>query len=151
MRAPPPPTRPPPPARPLALLALLALLAPPPARAEATLYDALGGRAGIARIVDEMVALSFADERVKDDFDNIDPDRLKARIADLICQLAGGPCQYRGRPMGPAHRGLHLTRAKFNAVAEDLQTAMERVGIPYRTQNRLMALLAPMQRDIVTR
>ena len=44
----------------LPLACLLALLAPPPARAEATLYDALGGRAGIARIVDEMVTLSFA-------------------------------------------------------------------------------------------
>jgi len=43
-----------------------------------------------------------------------------------------------------------VTRAKFNAVAEDLQTAMERTGLPYWTQNRLMALLAPMQRDIVT-
>lgn len=127
------------------------LLAPPPVRAGGTLYDALGGRAGIARIVDEAHALWSADDRVKDDFDNVAPERLKARIADQVCQLAGGPCEYRGRPMAAAHRGLHLTRAKFNAVAEGLQTAMERAGVPYWTQNRLMALLAPMQRDIVTR
>ena len=53
--------------------------------------------------------------------------------------------------MAASHKGLHLNQAKFNAVAEDLQTAMEQAGIPYWTQNRLMALLAPMQRDIVTR
>ena len=53
--------------------------------------------------------------------------------------------------MAAAHQGLDLSRAKFNAVAEDLQTAMRQIGIPYWTQNRLMALLAPMQRDIVTK
>jgi hypothetical protein len=30
-----------------------------------------------------------------------------------------------------------------------MQTGMDHVGIPYWTQNQLMALLAPMQRDIV--
>ena len=42
-------------------------------------------------------------------------------------------------------------RAQFNALAEDLQVAMERTGVPPRFQNKLMARLAPMQRDIVTK
>ncbi|HEX2940070.1 MAG TPA: hypothetical protein VHO91_03420, partial [Rhodopila sp.] len=58
---------------------------------------------------------------------------------------------YKGRPMAAAHEGLDLNQAKFNAVAEDLQTAMEQVGIPYWTQNRLMARLAPLEHDIVTK
>ena len=53
--------------------------------------------------------------------------------------------------MEASHRGLAVTHAKFNAVAEDLQTAMERTGVGYWTQNRLMARLAPMHRLIVTR
>jgi hemoglobin len=36
-------------------------------------------------------------------------------------------------------------------MAEDLQIAMERNGVPSRVQNRLMAKLAPMQREIVTK
>lgn len=121
-----------------------------PASADETLYDRLGGQSGVKQIVDNAYVLILSDDRVKADFDNINPEHIKPRLATLICQLAAGPCVYKGRPMAAAHAGLDLTRAKFNAVAEDLQTAMGQVGVPYWTQNRLMALLAPMQRDIVT-
>ena len=131
--------------------ALLGLACSSPARADSTLYTKLGERAGIERIVNGAVALYMADPRLRDDFDNINPDWLKARFTDFVCRLAGGPCEYKGRSMAASHKGLHLNQAKFNAVAEDLQVAMEQVGIPYWTQNRLMALLAPMQRDIVSR
>ncbi len=66
-------------------------------------------------------------------------------------QLADGPCTYRGRPMLAAHAGLETTQAKFNAVAEGMQAAMAQAGVPYWTQNRMMARLAPLQRDIVNR
>ncbi len=122
-----------------------------PALAQNTLYAQLGGRAGVTRIADQSVTIFLADARVKADFENTNPDRLKQRLADQFCQLAGGPCIYRGHSMAEAHAGLDITQAKFNAVAEDVQTAMERAGVPYWTQNRLMALLAPMQRDIVSR
>ena len=131
--------------------ALLAIALSSPARAADTLYSQLGEQAGIARIVDGAVALYMTDPRIKDDFDNINPDHLRRRITSFICQLVGGPCAYKGRSMAASHKGLHVHEAEFDAVAEDLQTAMEQAGIPYRTQNRLMALLAPMERDIVTR
>ena len=133
------------------LAAMTALLLAAPAKAVTTLYDQLGGQAGLAAIVEHMVALVTTDARTKDDFDNINLDRLKGRLRDFICQVADGPCTYKGRPMAAAHEGLDLTQAKFNAVAEDLQTAMEQTGVSYWTQNRLLARLAPMQRDIVRR
>ena len=77
-------------------------------------------------------------------------DRFRHLLAEQVCQLADGPCNYTGRSMAAAHRGLDLTRAQFNAGAEDLQDAMTAVGVGYHTQNRLIAKLAPMQRDVVT-
>jgi len=121
------------------------------AHGQDTLYQDLGAKPGIQRIVATALELFLADVRIKDDFDNINLDRLGARLADELCVTAGGPCEYKGRSMSAAHKGLGLNRAKFNAVAEDLQTAMEHHGVSYRVQNRLMARLAPMQRDIVTR
>lgn len=131
--------------------ALLATTLVAPALAQDTLFEQLGGQAGVTRIANESVALFLVDARVKADFDNVNLDRLKQRLADQFCQITNGPCVYRGQSMAAAHTGLDVTQAKFNAVAEDVQAAMERIGIPYRTQNRLMALLAPMQRDVVTR
>ena len=122
-----------------------------PARADGTLYDSLGQRAGLIRIVDRLAELWLSDDRIKDDFSNINMDRLKQRLVDQLCQVADGPCQYKGHSMQASHKGLHLDQAKFNAVTEDLQTSMEQSGVSYWTQNRLIARLAPMQRDIVSR
>jgi hemoglobin len=46
---------------------------------------------------------------------------------------------------------MGIRNADFNALAEDLQFAMDAAGISFFTQNRLIALLAPMQHDIVTK
>ncbi len=119
--------------------------------AEDELFDRLGGEPGIARIVSLSTRNFLADDRIRAEFDNINMDRLQTMLTTHLCVVAGGTCTYRGRPMADAHRGLAIDRAKFNAVAEDLQAAMEEVGVPYRIQNRLLARLAPMQRDIVTR
>jgi hemoglobin len=130
---------------------VLILMLAQPAFAQDTLYQRLGGQAGIARIVDDSFTRFMADPRVRDDFDNINPIHFKMRLAEEFCQISGGPCEYHGRPIKAEHAGLGLTQAKFNAVAEDVQAAMQQAGIPYWTQNQLMALLAPMQRDVVVK
>ncbi len=53
--------------------------------------------------------------------------------------------------MHDAHKGLHLDTRQFNILAEDLQLAMDRLEVPFSSQNRLIALLAPMHRDVVSR
>jgi len=130
---------------------LLGLALGLPAWADDTLYARLGERPGIERIVDNVAVLWLDDARIKQEFDNINMNHLKARLVDQLCQVADGPCRYKGRSMAASHKGLKLSQPKFNAVAEDLQTAMGQAGVSYWTQNRLIARLAPMQRDIVTR
>lgn len=128
-------------------LAVMLLIAAP--AMAATLYDDLGQRPGLTRIIDQLFLLVLADPRTRGKFDNINIVRLKGRIFDKLCDVAGGPCTYRGISMKGAHRGLGITDYNFNAMVEDLQTAMDRNGIPSWTQNRLLARLAPMHRDIV--
>ena len=53
--------------------------------------------------------------------------------------------------MHDAHKGLHLTNFDFNSLVEDLQKGMDEANVPFATQNRLLARLAPMQHDIVTK
>ena len=122
-----------------------------PAQAEDTLFADMGGQAGIDKIVDASVDNYLADDRIKAIFDESNIDRLRAEFKVQFCQVAGGPCQYGGHDMTIAHKGLHLKNADFNAVVEDLQDAMDKVGLPFATQNRFLARLAPMQRQVVTR
>ncbi len=127
-----------------------AMLLPHTLRAD-TLYDDLGGKPRVTQFVGEMLAIAVKDPRIAKDFDNINLDWLQKRIVLQICSLTGGPCKYTGRDMHAAHKGLHLATLDFNALVEDLQIAMNHADVPFWTQNRLLAILAPMYRDIVTR
>ena len=116
-----------------------------------SLFDDLGERPGIDRLVTQAMAIWGTDPRVAPTFEDTNLVRFKRLFVDQICNISGGDCQYNGRSMAEAHKGLHLATVQFNAVAEDLQTAMEQLNLPYSVQNRLLALLAPMHRDVVTR
>lgn len=119
--------------------------------ADDALYRALGGEAGIARIVDGMVDRAYADPRIQKKFDGVNPKALKESLRNQFCVLSGGACKYEGETMKNSHAHLALTKADFNALVEDLQFAMDDAKVPFSVQNRLLALLAPMHRDIITR
>jgi hemoglobin len=116
-----------------------------------TLYDEMGGKAGIDKLADISVDNYLADDRIKATFDESNIDRLRAEFKAQFCQITDGPCVYEGHDMTAAHKGLHLTNADFNAVVEDLQAAMDSCGIDFPTQNRFLARLAPYQHQVVSR
>ncbi len=137
--------------RTLCLAAMFIANLGPSAYADDALYRSFGERTGLVSIIDDATNRWVEDDRIKDTFDNINLDRFKRLLVDQLCELTGGPCHYKGRDMYHAHKGLHLNNAQFNALVEDLQLAMNKYDIPFRTQNRLLAILAPMQHDVVTR
>ncbi len=137
--------------RTLCLAAMFIANLGPSAYADNALYRSFGERTGLVSIIDDATNRWVEDDRIKDTFDNINLDRFKRLLVDQLCELTGGPCHYKGRDMYHAHKGLHLNNAQFNALVEDLQLAMNKYDIPFRTQNRLLAILAPMQHDVVTR
>ena len=128
---------------------LLALTTP--LWAQDPLFDDMGGQPGINKLVDVSVDNYLADPRIKDTFSESNIDRIRAELKDQFCVVAGGPCQYTGHSMEATHKGLHLTNANFDALVEDLQSAMDSCNIPFATQNRFLARLAPMQHQVVTR
>ena len=128
----------------------MALFVTPASAQAATLYDELGQQGGISKIVDETVTLVLADERIKTSFKDTNIKRFSKLLKEQFCVVAGGPCEYSGDEMMIVHEKLGVTSAHFNALAEDLQLAMEKCNIPFSVQNKFIAKLAPMKRDIVT-
>lgn len=116
----------------------------------AGLYEQFGGRPGIEALVEELLVRVLEDERIAAQFAEVDLVNLGDRLVEQICFEVGGPCEYTGRTMAESHQGLAITEADFNALVEDLMAAMDARGIPRRAQNRLLARLAPMHRDIVS-
>lgn len=112
-------------------------------------YQAFGGQAGMTKVVDVFVANVLADPRIKDQFTKANIPRLKIMLTQQFCQLTGGPCAYTGKDMTVAHKGMDLHDRQFNALAEDLQYAMDTQGVPFRIQNHLIAKLASMEKQVV--
>ncbi|MFN3579907.1 MAG: group I truncated hemoglobin [Pseudomonas sp.] len=121
------------------------------AKAEDNLYQALGGQAGIERIVEGMLINISENQRIVHHFSETDIDRLNEKLIEQFCFESGGPCQYTGDSMVDSHTGLNLTEADFNALVEDLIDAMRAEGVPVTAQNRLLSRLAPMRGDIIYR
>lgn len=115
------------------------------------LYQSLGGKTGISTFVNSFVAIVLDDVRINKAFKETDTERLTSLLTEQFCELSGGPCKYSGRSMAEAHKDMQATNAHFNALAEDLQIAMEKHEVPSSVQNKLIAKLAPMQRPIVTK
>ncbi|GAB3727453.1 hypothetical protein GCM10028794_00080 [Silanimonas algicola] len=127
--------------------------APDPAPAHPELRPVLeqfGGRPGLDALMETFVAGLLADATMRPFFENIDQARLQRQLAEQFCVILGGDCTYSGRDMRSSHAGLGINRAHFNRLVEVLQDAMDQHDVPFAAQNRLLATLAPMHREVVT-
>jgi hemoglobin len=131
-----------------AVFATTAALGDLPAESE-SLYARLGGLEKVTVIVGETIDHSVATPELKRSFENVDVERVKRLIVEQICELAGGGCHYSGETMRDVHAGLALTETEMNGLVEALRDSMRQHGIGLRERNELLALLAPMKRDIV--
>ena len=124
-----------------------------------TLYDRLGGEAGIKAIVDDFVNRAIADPRVnwerkgikggtllraKSVTWNASPEnvaQLKKHLVQFLSIATGGPTFYDGREIGEAHKGLKITNAEFDASVGDLKAALDKLGIANKEQKELLSII----------
>ena len=112
---------------------------------------AFGGKPGIRRIVDRFVAINFDDPTIGEIFKGQDRVRLERTLFEQFCFVLNAGCDYTGRDMKSSHKDLGVQQADMNRLVENLQAAMRSEGVPFAAQNRFLAKLAPMRRDVVTR
>lgn len=119
-----------------------------------TLYERLGGITAISAVVDQFLANVVADNAINARFAATvaDPARtqlLRNNLIDQVCAGAGGPCQYKGKTMKEAHKGMNITTDEFNALVADLVAALDKFNVPAKEKDELLGILGPMQPDIV--
>jgi hemoglobin len=113
-----------------------------------SLYSRLGGEPVVKRVVGETIDRAATDPRTSRSFKDVKLARVKEKIVEQICSLAGGGCTYTGDPMDKVHQGLKNTEAEMALVVQWLRDALDRAGVREREKNELLRLLAPMKRDI---
>jgi hemoglobin len=115
------------------------------------LFEDFGGKAGLVAIMDDFMVNLLADSRTRPFFESTDQVRVKAQLVDQFCQILNGGCTYQGRSMTEAHRGMAVAESDFFALVEALQKAMDKHKVPFGSQNRLLAALAPQHRVIIAK
>jgi len=121
------------------------------AKDDVTLYDKLGGQAGVEAIIWGMLERTHSDPRTAKVMENSNIERNAKFISEYVCAKTDGPCEYSGQDMHVAHYGLGITTKHFNALVEQLQASMRDEDIPYSVQGKLLARLASDHHDIVVR
>lgn len=111
-------------------------------------FEAFGGKEGLVRIMDDFMIGLVNDPRTKPFFDNEKQAAIKALLVEQMCEILNGGCRYPGRDMKSSHANMKVNRAAFNALVEQFQFAMDKHKVPFAAQNKLLAKLAPMYRDI---
>jgi hemoglobin len=144
----------------LALIALCAPAAPAMASdqdagaapiADPAVLSAFGGAEGVKALTAAVVERYAADPVIGDFFRATDKPRLAERLYEQFCYILGGACHYSGRDMRAAHADMGVQERDLNRLVQLLEVEMDARHIPFWAQAKLLARLAPMRRDVVTR
>jgi hemoglobin len=120
-----------------------------------SLYDRLGGVYNIATVVDDLIdrvmtdARLNANPRVDEAHHRVSAAGFKFLVTEMVCQAAGGPQIYSGRPMGDSHRHLMITPGEWECFLDDVQQALDKFGVPQPEQDELKAIVESTREAIV--
>jgi truncated hemoglobin YjbI len=120
-----------------------------------TLWDRLGGEAGVTKIVDDFVNLAAPDPKV--DFfrggrfqmtaDQV--VKMKRELVEQISQASGGTLKYTGPDMKKVHESMGITEAQFNAAVAHLKKALEKNKVAPEDVKKVLDAVGSYRNEIV--
>lgn len=118
-----------------------------------TLYERLGGAAGIRRIVDGTVAAHMDNPLIGHRFQPYAdrPERveeIKQHTCDFFAAGSDGPDAYTGRSMTEAHRGMEIDDAEYDSAANDILKTMKALNYDAETRAEVGAILDSLKPEI---
>jgi hemoglobin len=119
-----------------------------------SLFQRLGGAAGIHRIVDDIVAAHMRNPVIGPRFQPYleTPDKLDAAKQHLRTFLemgSGGPAHYAGRSMRDTHRGMNISEAEYMAAIDDILGVLERHDIDALARQEVLAIAYSLKGEIL--
>ncbi len=123
--------------------------APP---APKTLYERIGGKEGVDKVIASLIANVTADAELKKLFAKTTGPKLenfKKQLADFVCEQTGGGCKYGGKDMKAAHKGMGITDPQWDAFVKDFTLALDENKVGEKEKSELFGAIAPLHDDIV--
>ncbi|MDP2067396.1 MAG: group 1 truncated hemoglobin [Lutibacter sp.] len=120
-----------------------------------TLYERLGGRDGISRIVDDTVETHMNNPAVNARFlpYKEQPEKLgviKQHTIEFFSAGSDGPPIYNGKDMVTAHKGMNISPAEYMHVIDDIFVALDKNSISEDSKKDVLAILWSLKGMIVS-
>jgi len=135
-----------------------------------SLFERLGGEAGISNLVADFTSRVTQDPRVnwprngvkRGGFSvhsrqpvtwNATPEnvaQLETHMVQFLVLATGGPAHYEGKEMKTSHAGMHITNPEFEAALGDLKATLDKLQTPNKEQKELLAIVESTRPEIVT-
>ena len=93
-----------------------------------TMYQAVGGDAGLTQLVDRFYVRVWGDPELKSYFEGVDKDSLKRHQKAFLTFALGGGAET-GKSLPEAHTGLKISDEAFDRVAKHLRYTMEELDV----------------------
>ncbi|HWT26124.1 MAG TPA: group 1 truncated hemoglobin [Solirubrobacteraceae bacterium] len=116
----------------------------------ATIYDDIGGAAGVATAVDDFYARLLRDPAIGQYFDGVSMPRQIQHFRAFLTAALGGPQRYLGRDVRDAHAGLGITGTAFDAAVGHLVATLRSLGVEAATITEIGTRLAPLRTQVVS-
>ena len=119
----------------------------------ASLFDRIGGRAGLEKIVPDIVQLHMENPVCGERFRSAKkPPAELARLAIefFATGLSGNPT-YDGLSMPVAHAGMGIDEAEYIAVLDDILAALQRHNVGQQEQAELLFIAYGMKSEIIAK
>lgn len=94
-----------------------------------TLYEKLGGEAGIESLIIAFYVKVMADPELAPFFRHTSIDKLHAMQKEFFTMALGGPVEYSGRPLSHAHHGRGIHAQQVSRFVGHLLSTLEDQGI----------------------
>ncbi len=119
-----------------------------------SLFERLGGTAGISAIVDDIAARHMENPIIRARFLPFleSPQRLatlKGHLCAFLEAGGGGPAKYSGRDMRAAHRGMNIGEAEYMAAVDDILAALRKREVDEQTQKDVLAIAYSLKGEIL--
>lgn len=121
-----------------------------------SLFERLGGREGISKIVDDTVENHMNNHNVNARFLPFKekPEQLaviKNHTIDFFSAGSGGPNNYKGKDMVTAHTGMNISPGEYLHVMDDIFMALEKNAIDEDTKKDVLAILWSLKGMIISK
>jgi len=140
------------------------------AEGKLSLFDRLGGEAGISNVVADFTPRAMQDPRVNWDRKGVkqggfsvhsaksvtwestpqNVQMLQTHLVQFLTLATGGAPHYEGKEIKSTHADMHISNPEFDAVLGDLKASLDKLRIPNTEQKELLSIVESTRPLIVT-